>query len=97
MAHQVADDDSLKLTQSMTIEAWVLVDSFPSSGHGTILFRGDDRGGLDPYQLTVRPEGTLFFEVTSLTASTGLTASVPTGKFIHVAGTLDDETGAMWL
>lgn len=67
------------------------------SGHGLILFRGDDRGGLDPYQLTLREDGIISFQITSLTGAASLRAPLPLGQFVHVAGTLDAETGAMRL
>jgi hypothetical protein len=89
----IADDPSLQLTESMTIEGWVRVDSFPASGHGLILFRGDDRGGLDPYQLTTTPDGKIRFQVSSLSNSTRLEASMPLGEFVYLAATLDDVTG----
>src|SRR5207253_793407 len=57
----VADADSLKFTASMTIEGWIKVNAFPTSDHGEIFFRGDDRGGLDAYSLSVEPNGTLKF------------------------------------
>ena len=97
---QVADSPSLKLTESLTIEAWVRADSVPIPG-GVILFRGDDRGGLDPYVLDVLENGTVRFMVTSLAESTAESTSVstriPLGQFVQVAGTLDDATGAMRL
>jgi len=92
----VADSPSLKLTQSLSIEAWIRVDGFPTSG-GVVLFRGDDRGGLDPYQLATTPDGTIKFLINSLTQGVSVQAPVPLGQFVHVAGTLDDATGAMKL
>lgn len=93
----VEDSSSLRLTKSMTIEGWVRVDSFPSSGHGLVLFRGDDRGGLDPYQITTTPQGEIHFSVTGSNDSATLVAEMPLGRFVHVAGTLDDATGEMSL
>jgi subtilisin family serine protease/subtilisin-like proprotein convertase family protein len=91
----VADSESLKLTRSMTIEGWVRVDAFPASGHGEILFRGDDRGGLDPYSIAVEPNGKFSFLVSDLSGGKLIQSPVPTGEFVHVAATLDDATGAM--
>jgi chitodextrinase len=94
----VADLDDLKLTQSLSIAAWVSLDHFPEFGWGQIVFRGDDRGGLDPYMLAVHHDGYLAFHVESETAQANLTAAVPVvGHYFHVAGTLDDETGVMRL
>ncbi len=93
---QMADSPSLALTHSMTIEAWVKADAIPAAGQqGEILFRGDDRGGLDPYSLSLQPNGMLRFEVVSGPGATNLWAPIPVGQFVHVVGTLDDATGQM--
>jgi outer membrane protein assembly factor BamB len=95
---QVTDSVSLALAASLSIEGWVQVNAFPSGAHGEILFRGDGRGGLDPYSLSVEPNGTLNFLVTNQSnAGTSLAAPIALGQFIHVAGTLDDATGTMRL
>ena len=65
---------------------------------GSIMFRGDDRGGLDPYSLDLLPDGRLRFEVSGGTNNTAdVYAAVPIGQFVHVAATLDDATGLMTL
>ena len=92
----VADSPSLRLTESMTIEGWVKVDSF-TSGDGFILFRGDDRGGLDPYQLRTRFDGTIQFQIESLANAASVVSPMPVGEFVYVAATLDDATGQMSL
>lgn len=97
----VADADNLKFTASMTIEGWIKVNGFPTGApddHGEILFRGDDRGGLDPYQLSVEPNGTLNFGINDANnQGASVAAPIATGQFVHVAGTLDDATGTMRL
>lgn len=91
---QVADSPSLALTQSMTIEGWVKANSIPAQGQqAEIFFRGDDRGGLDPYSLSLQANGMLRFEVTSGTNTMNLWGTFPVGQFVHVACTLDDATG----
>ncbi len=92
----VADSPSLALTHSLTIEGWIKVNAFTTS---QILFRGDSRGGLDPYVLNVSSGGFLGFGVSSETLgfATGISAAVPLGQFVHVAATLDDATGLMSL
>ena len=94
---QLPDSESLKLTESLSIEGWINVRSYPNSGHGLILFRGDDRGGLDPYFMTIRPDGALQFSITALGGGATLTAPISLNQFLHVAGTLDDATGTMRL
>ncbi|HUE74511.1 MAG TPA: LamG-like jellyroll fold domain-containing protein, partial [Pirellulaceae bacterium] len=93
---QVADSDSLKLTASLSIEGWVKATGHASQ-HGMILFRGDDRGGLDPYWLSVEPNGQLVFVVENGTEGAGVSTTMPMNQFVHVAGTLDDATGALRL
>ncbi|MBI1804727.1 MAG: LamG domain-containing protein [Ignavibacteriae bacterium] len=92
----VGDPDNLKITGSLTIEAWVKIASFPDSNSGgVILFRGDDRSGLDPYAVGTTPDGKILFHIESLTSGTNLYAPVPAGRFVHVAATLDSSVGAM--
>ncbi len=89
----IADDPSLALTGSLSIEAWANADSYATK-HGIILFRGDDRDGLDPYQLTVTSSGQLRFGISGGgTDGAGVAAPMPLGEFVHVVGTLDDATG----
>ena len=46
----LGDPSSLAFTASFTIEGWIKVNGLPTNyNFGSIMFRGDDRGGLDPY------------------------------------------------
>jgi hypothetical protein len=93
---QVADSESLKLTESISVEGWVKATGVANQ-HGMILFRGDNRGGLDPYWLSVESNGQLVFVVENGTAAAGVSTTMPMNQFIHIAGTLDDATGVMRL
>jgi glucose/arabinose dehydrogenase len=97
---KLADSSSLAFTNSFTIEDWIKVNGLPSSG-SVIMFRGDDRGGLDPYSLCVQPDGNLQFQVTTgATIDTNgcvLNTPISTGQWTHIAATLDDATGLMTL
>ncbi len=92
----LGDPDSLKFNASMSIEGWVFART-NTPNFGSIVFRGDDRGGLDPYSLVVLQDGTLRFEVDGGNGAADLTAPMPLGQFTHLAATLDDATGAMKL
>jgi hypothetical protein len=53
----LGDPSSLAFTASFTIEGWIKVNGLPTGYNGgSIMFRGDNRGGLDPYQLVILPE-----------------------------------------
>jgi hypothetical protein len=55
----VPDDRAFEMRGSLTLEAWVRVDRHGGSGTslGYIVFRGDDRAGLDPWFLGVADTG----------------------------------------
>jgi hypothetical protein len=96
----LGDPSSLAFTASFTIEGWIKVNRLPTNyNFGSILFRGDVRGGLDPYQLDIHPNGDLLFDINGSppTGATSIEAPIPMGQFVHVAATLDDATGAMTL
>jgi hypothetical protein len=94
----IPDYDALKLTHSMTLEAWINTNADPLE-RGDIIFRGDDHGGYDPYHLSVTNGGTrVAFMITDATnASMTVSAPVPMHQWVHVAGTLDDTTGLIKL
>ena len=94
----VPDVPALALTNSLTIEGWLLVPRAPSAP-GMVLFRGDTRSGLDPYYLSVEPRagtsGLLVFVVMGEDNSdTSITAPMPIGSWTHVAAILDVDTCA---
>jgi hypothetical protein len=98
----VSDSDTFKLT-SLTLEAWIYITGLPYEpqnffGVAAVFFRGDDRGGLDPLSILIKPNGHLEFNVQAPDGQlTVLEAPVMTNQWIHVAGTLEDTTGAMKL
>jgi hypothetical protein len=100
----VPDHPLFELTGSLTLEAFIRVDSLPRGqiNWAQIVFRGDERGGLDPYFLAIvnlpgHPNhGKLAFQVQDAENKPSAVYSpspVPLGKLLHVAGTLDDASG----
>jgi hypothetical protein len=93
----IGDDPRFVLTQSLTIEAYIKHSAFQN--HQTqILFRGDDRLALDPYLLGMY-NNQLHFHVENLSGQIA-SVSAPIRRlnhWIHVAGTLDDASGALRL
>jgi len=89
----VPDVPALALTNSLTIECWLLVPSAPSVP-GMVLFRGDTRSGLDPYYVSVEPwaetSGLLNFVVCGEdNINAWVNAPMPIGAWTHVAATLE--------
>lgn len=96
----VRDSATLRLSENLSIAAWIHVLSLPAAGkERTIFFRGDDRVGMDPYRLSVRSNGTLGFTLTARDGATHTLATPPieVGKWMHVAATLEDESDAVVL
>jgi hypothetical protein len=98
-AVNVPDAEPLRLTKSLSISAWVRVDSYPAEeqDYGQIVFRGDERGGNDPYFLGVRHNGDIVFGVDSGNGYADVKTHIPLDWFIHVTASLDDATGRMLL
>src|SRR5437879_5734027 len=82
---------TFKLAVALTLETWINVTTFSP---GIILMRGDNRGGLDPYGLSVNPDGKVYFFMDNAANEQAyLTAALPVGQWKHVAGTFDASTG----
>lgn len=93
---QIPDTPALQFTGSFTISLWVRVEAFPPSERaGQLFFRGDRRGGMDPYNLCVVPDGMLAFQVDSGNGATLLRVSIPPKVPVHVSAMLDAESGKM--
>lgn len=88
-----SDSSAFRLT-SLTIEAFVRYDG--GSGLRQIVFRGDQRGGRDPFYLAVF-NGSLRFNISDLSSDRILDAAplLPVGELVHVAATLDHATDRM--
>jgi hypothetical protein len=93
----IPDAPQFALTRSLTIEAFIYPRSIPPTWQywAQILFRGDDRGGLDPYFLTLRTDGTVTFHIEDANHQYAEVATpLPAlNQWLHVAGTLNDATG----
>ncbi len=91
------DEADLEITQSLSLSAWVRITDLPPIGAagGQIVFRGDDRDGLDPYEITVTPNDQLTFQCTNEdNQSASVDVPAPLGIWILVTGTLTSINGA---
>ena len=88
-------DDPQFFLNSLTLEAYITIYSTPQP-EGQIVFRGDDRDGLDPYNLEIEIGGYLHFKIfNDANDYSDLATSfpLPFNQQLHVAGTLDADTG----
>lgn len=95
------DLNPLKIIDSMTVSIWINPRSYVNDGPGAqILFRGDDRNGVDPYTLVIHGNGTLHFGVQREDQKgMSVNTELPLRKWSQVVANWDSETGflRMWL
>lgn len=95
------DGPEFALTHSLSVSCWVYprayAHPFATSPQSQIVFRGDDRSGLDPYQLTLSRTGYFAFGVEGAGGLCVLHYPAKLNTWAHVLGTLDDATGKIRL
>jgi len=88
----VPDSPAFKLTNAMTLEAWV----YPRAYQGFITFRGDNRGGLDTWTLDAYEPGFVKFSIIDDTNGVErVQAPMALDQWQHVAATWDRASGDM--
>lgn len=95
----LGDPPQLKLTGSMTVSAWLYLRSYINDGPGAqVLFRGDDRNGLDPYSLAIIGGEAIQFGVCNDRGlGMAVASEAPLFKWFQVVGTFDDTSGQLAL
>jgi hypothetical protein len=95
----VADLPELRLTKSITVSLWINLRSYVNDGPGAqILFRGDDRCGVDPYTLVIHSDGTIHFGIQDGDdRGMSVGAEIPLNRWMHVLGSFNNETGELQL
>jgi hypothetical protein len=93
----VPDKPEFALTDSLSIEAWIN-PAGGSGDSGVILWRGDCRGGYDPYFFQMHKDNTLGFYIedgSPSAASVATPTPLAPNQWYHVAATLDGNSGDM--
>jgi hypothetical protein len=94
----VPDQPAFELTNSLSIEGWIN-PAGAAGNSGIILWRGDCRGGYDPYFLQMHGDNTLGFYIEDGTSDSAAAVITPVplanNQWYHVAATLDGNTGTM--
>mgnify|MGYP000182658593 CR=1 FL=1 len=95
------DAPALRLTGSMTVSAWIKLRGYVEQGPGAqVLFRGDDRNGLDPYTMAIHGDGSVNFGISDENAlGRSVGAEIPLQKWTHILANFDAESGRleMWM
>jgi len=97
----IPDYPQLRLTSSLTVEAYVNVREVRAGYGQYIVIRGDDRNSLDPYTLQVQivgnnPPQYTFGVTNSSDSAAAVGAPIPgMNEWHHVAGVLDDGTNEL--
>ena len=93
------DSPKFELTKGLTLSAWVLLHTLPkygSSPQAPIIFRGDDRDGLDPFVLAAESDGTFHFNMNNeANDNAGLSVPAVVGTWVHLCVTWDAATKTM--
>lgn len=93
----VPDDSTLNFTGSITLEAWIKVDSFKPSGvSNLIISKHGSRGG---YDLRCNPNRTAQFRFGTSSGWKTLASNkrLNTGEWYHIAGTYDGDTMSLYI
>lgn len=94
----VPDSQSLAITGSIAISAWVLTNGIPAGSFASqILFRGDDRNGLDPYTLDLVYDNYVDFHLCDGSYTADITGPIILGGWNFVAASEDAKSGVMSL
>jgi hypothetical protein len=96
-AIRFADLPAFHLTGSMTIAAWIYPRSYAIDSSGSqILFRGDDRPGLDPYYLRLEQDGRVHFSIQNeQNVPCQVSAPAPLRHWTRITANFDAKTGKM--
>lgn len=91
------DSPSLKFNDEITVALWLNLRSYVNDGPGAqVLFRGDDRCGLDPYSIAIHGDGTINFAVQNESdQGRHVTAEIPLNRWVHVVANYDGQTGRL--
>lgn len=93
----VPDSPELALCKSITVSAWLNPEAYVDRGPGAqILFRGDDRSGLDPYSFVIHPDGRIYFSVQNeKDVGEWVAHAIPLNSWTHVVASFDAEIGLL--
>jgi len=96
---RIPDLPHLALTGSITVSLWVYARGYGIDSSGAqILFRGDDRNGLDPFFLRIEHDDTMTFTVEDGDGRpSSVKGELALGRWTHVTASYNVAVGEMWM
>lgn len=89
----IPDDDAF-MTSSFSLTGWV----YPRANYGMVVFRGDNRPGLDTFTVSLYTPGKLTFAIGDANGQAAiLEAPINLMEWTHFAATFDQGSGKMML
>lgn len=89
------DFPAFRLQDEITVSCWIYLRSYVNDGPGAqVLFRGDDRIGVDPYTLVIHGNGTACFGVQDVDQrGASVSTEVVLRRWTHLLGSFSRSTG----
>lgn len=95
----IVDHPALAFEKQFTVSVWLKPAAYVLAGpQAQIMFRGDDRGGLDPYSLAIHDNGTVFLRFDSpdnQTVECCSTTKLQLNTWTHVLGSFNAGTQSL--
>lgn len=95
----IVDHPALALEKEFTISTWLKPYAYVLEGpQAQIMFRGDDRPGLDPYSLALHDDGTVFLRFdndANVTSECRSKTKLPLNQWSHVLASFNIATHMM--
>jgi hypothetical protein len=90
----IPDHPDFAFSGSFSVQTWIQTPVEPVMGQQVIVFRGDAREGLDPFVLSLQPDGVAQFVVMGPEdgSSVAPRAQVPAGTMIELTGVFNAKT-----
>jgi hypothetical protein len=93
----IKDNPAFALRNAITVSTWIKPSTYVERGPGAqILFRGDDRSGIDPYSFVIHSDGRIYFSIQNeKQEAANVNATVPLGQWTHVLASFDSRSGLL--
>lgn len=93
----VKDNPAFAIRNAITVSTWIKPITYVDRGPGAqILFRGDDRSGVDPYSFVIQGDGCIYFSIQDeQQQAANVKAQLKLNEWTHVLASFDSKTGML--